>query len=76
MFGIESFSSILNQPEVCILSVGAIRQIPVVKNGQIVPGNMMKVTLTSDHRVVDGAVGAAFLKTLRELLEDPIRILA
>ena len=76
MLGIESFSSILNQPEVCILSVGAIRQIPVVKNGQIVPGNMMKVTLTSDHRVVDGAVGAAFLKTLRELLEDPIRILA
>jgi pyruvate dehydrogenase E2 component (dihydrolipoamide acetyltransferase) len=76
MFGIESFSSILNQPEVCILSVGAIRQIPVVKNGQIVPGNMMKVTLTSDHRVVDGAVGAAFLQTLRGLLEDPIRILA
>ncbi len=76
MFGIESFSSILNQPEVCILSVGAIRQIPVVKNGQIVPGNMMKVTLTSDHRVVDGAVGAAFLKTFRELLEDPIRLLA
>jgi pyruvate dehydrogenase E2 component (dihydrolipoamide acetyltransferase) len=76
MFGIESFSSILNQPEVCILSVGAIRQIPVVKNGQIVPGNMMKVTLTSDHRVVDGAVGAAFLQTLKALLEDPIRILA
>lgn len=76
MFGIESFSSILNQPEVCILSVGAIRQIPVVKNGQIVPGNMMKVTLTNDHRVVDGAVGAAFLQTLKALLEDPIRILA
>jgi len=76
MFGIESFNSIINQPDVCILSVGAIRQIPVVKNGQIVPGNMMKLTLTCDHRVVDGSIGAAFLQTLKALLEDPIRILA
>ena len=76
MFGIESFSSIINQPNVCIISVGAIRNIPVVKDGQIVPGNRMSITLTSDHRVVDGAVGAQFLQTLKALLEDPIRILA
>lgn len=76
MFGIASFNSILNQPEVCILSVGAIRQVPVVKNGQIVPGNLMTISLSCDHRVVDGATGAAFLQTLKGLLEDPIRILA
>ncbi len=76
MFGIESFSSIINQPNVCIISVGAIRNIPVVKEGQIVPGNRMSITLTSDHRVVDGAVGAQFLQTLKALIEDPIRILA
>jgi pyruvate dehydrogenase E2 component (dihydrolipoamide acetyltransferase) len=76
MFGIDEFTSILNSPEACILSVGGIKQTPVVKNGQIVPGNIMKLTLGCDHRVVDGAVGAAFLQTLKGLLEDPIRLLA
>lgn len=76
MFGIEEFTSIINQPDVAILSVGAIRQVPVVKNGEIKIGNTMKVTLSCDHRVVDGAVGSAFLVTLKGLLEDPVRILA
>ncbi|MFY0606996.1 MAG: pyruvate dehydrogenase complex dihydrolipoamide acetyltransferase [Cyclobacteriaceae bacterium] len=75
MFGIEEFTSIINAPESCILAVGAINQVPVVKGGQIVIGNTMKVTLTCDHRTVDGATGAAFLKTLKGLLEDPVRIL-
>lgn len=75
MFGIEQFTSIINAPESCILAVGAINQVPVVKNGQIVPGNVMKITLTCDHRTVDGAIGAAFLQTLKGLLEDPVRIL-
>ena len=75
MFGIEEFTSIINAPESCILAVGAINQVPVVKDGQIVPGNRMKVTLTCDHRTVDGAVGAAFLKTLKGYIEDPVRIL-
>ena len=75
MFGIEEFTAIINPPDACILAVGAIRQVPVVKNGQVVPGNTMKVTLSCDHRVVDGAVGSAFLKTLKELLEEPVRIL-
>lgn len=75
MFGIEEFTSIINAPESCILAVGGIKQTPVVKNGEIVPGNIMKVTLTCDHRTVDGATGAAFLKTFKELLEDPVRIL-
>jgi pyruvate dehydrogenase E2 component (dihydrolipoamide acetyltransferase) len=76
MFGIEEFTSIINQPDVAILSVGAIKQVPVVKNGEIAIGNIMKITLSCDHRVVDGAVGSAFLVTLKGLLEDPIRILA
>lgn len=76
MFGIDQFTSIINTPEACILSVGGIKQTPVVKDGQIVPGNIMKVTLACDHRVVDGAVGAAFLQTFKQLMEDPIRILA
>jgi pyruvate dehydrogenase E2 component (dihydrolipoamide acetyltransferase) len=76
MFGIDEFTSILNSPEACILSVGGIKQTPVVKNNQIVIGNIMKLTLGCDHRVVDGAVGAAFLQTLKGLLEDPIRLLA
>ena len=75
MFGIEEFTAIINPPDACILAVGGIKETPIVKNGQIVPGNVMKVTLSCDHRVVDGAVGSAFLKTLKGLLEDPVRIL-
>jgi pyruvate dehydrogenase E2 component (dihydrolipoamide acetyltransferase) len=75
MFGIESFTSIINSPESCILSVGAIRQVPVVKNNQVVPGNVMKVTMACDHRSVDGATGSAFLQTLRHLLENPVAML-
>ncbi len=76
MFGIDEFTAIINPPDACILAVGGIKQTAVVKNGQLVPGNIMKVTLSCDHRVVDGAIGAAFLQTLKSLLEDPIRILA
>jgi len=76
MFGIDEFTSIINTPESCILSVGAIKQVPVVKNNQVVPGNVMKVTLACDHRTVDGATGAAFLQTLRIYLENPVTILA
>lgn len=75
MFGIEEFTAIINPPDACILAVGGIKDVPVVKNGQIVPGKTMKVTLSCDHRVVDGAVGSAFLQTLKGLLEDPVRIL-
>ncbi|MEM9831502.1 MAG: pyruvate dehydrogenase complex dihydrolipoamide acetyltransferase [Bacteroidota bacterium] len=75
MFGIEEFTAIINPPNSCILAVGAIKQTAVVKDGQLVPGNVMKVTLSCDHRTVDGAMGAAFLKTLKTLLEDPIRIM-
>jgi len=75
MFGIEDFTSIINSPDACILSVGAIKQTPVVKNGQIQIGNVMKLSLACDHRVVDGAVGSAFLQTLKGLIEDPVRIL-
>lgn len=75
MFGIEEFTAIINPPDACILAVGGIKEMPMVKDGQIVPGNVMKVTLSCDHRAVDGAVGAAFLQTLKGLLEDPVRIL-
>ena len=75
MFGIESFTSIINAPASCIMAIGGIKQIPVVKNGQVVPGNVMNVTLTCDHRAVDGAIGAAFLQTLKGLLEEPVRLL-
>jgi pyruvate dehydrogenase E2 component (dihydrolipoamide acetyltransferase) len=75
MFGIEEFTAIINPPDACILAVGGIKETPIVKNGQIVPGNVMRVTLSCDHRAVDGAVGSAFLKTLKGLLEDPVRIL-
>ena len=76
MFGIDSFTAIINPPDACILAVGGIAQEPIVKNGQIVPGNVMNVTLSCDHRVVDGATGAAFLQTLKSLLEEPLRMLA
>ncbi|MCZ4223911.1 pyruvate dehydrogenase complex dihydrolipoamide acetyltransferase [Pedobacter rhodius] len=76
MFGIDEFTSIINSPDGAILSVGAIQQVPVVKNGAVVPGNIMKLTLGCDHRVVDGATGAQFLQTLKGLLEEPIRLLA
>jgi len=76
MFGIDEFTSIINSPDGAILSVGAIQQIPVVKNGAVVPGNVMKLSLGCDHRVVDGATGAQFLQTLKGLLEAPIRLLA
>lgn len=75
MFGVDEFTAIINSPDACILAVGGISQVPVVKNGEIVPGNQMKVTLSCDHRVVDGATGAAFLQTLKSLLEEPLRML-
>lgn len=76
MYGIEEFTAIINPPDSCILAVGGISQEPVVKNGAIVVGNVMKVTLSCDHRVVDGATGAAFLQTLKALLEEPLKMLA
>ncbi|MEO6981377.1 MAG: dihydrolipoamide acetyltransferase family protein, partial [Mucilaginibacter sp.] len=75
MFGVEEFTAIINTPDACILAVSGIQQVPVVKNGAVVPGNVMKVTLSCDHRVVDGATGAAFLQTLKSLLEEPVRLL-
>ena len=76
MFGIQSFTSIINQPNSAILSVGAIEEKPVVRNGQIVVGNTMTLTLACDHRTVDGATGAQFLQTLRQFLENPVTMLA
>lgn len=75
MFGIESFTAIINPPDSCILAVGGINEVPVVKNGQVVPGNIMKVTLSCDHRVVDGAMGAAFLQTFKNYMENPVAML-
>jgi len=75
MFGIDDFTAIINPPDACILAVGGIQEQAVVKNGQVVPGNVMKVTLSCDHRVVDGATGAAFLQTLKQFLEEPMRML-
>jgi len=75
MFGIEEFTAIINPPNACILAVGAIRDVPVVEDGEVVPGKRMKVTLSSDHRLVDGVTAAQFLNTLRDLLEDPMRML-
>ena len=75
MFGIEEFTAIINPNDACILAVGGIKNTPIVKNGEIIVGNVMKVTLSCDHRIVDGAIGSAFLKTLKELIEDPIKIL-
>ncbi len=75
MFGIEEFTAIINPPDACILAVGGIIDKPIVKDGAVVPGKMMKVTLSCDHRVVDGATGAQFLQTLKATLEDPIRLM-
>jgi pyruvate dehydrogenase E2 component (dihydrolipoamide acetyltransferase) len=75
MFGIANFTAIINPPDSCILAVGGIQKIPVVKDGQIVPGNVMTLTMSCDHRVVDGATGAAFLQTLKDYLENPVRML-
>jgi pyruvate dehydrogenase E2 component (dihydrolipoamide acetyltransferase) len=75
MFGIESFTSIINQPNSAILSIGAIVQKPIIKNNEVVVGNTMKLTLACDHRTVDGATGSIFLKTLKEYVENPVSIL-
>ncbi|MEL6390085.1 MAG: pyruvate dehydrogenase complex dihydrolipoamide acetyltransferase [Bacteroidota bacterium] len=75
MFGIEEFTAIINPPDSCILAVGSIIKKPIVKGGEIVVGNMMKVTLSCDHRVVDGATGAQFLNTLKNNLENPLQML-
>ena len=75
MFGIDEFTAIINTPDSCIMAVGGIEAVPVVKNGQIVPGNVMKVTLSCDHRVVDGASGAKFLQTFKKLMENPVLLL-
>ncbi len=75
MFNIEEFTAIINPPDACILAVGAIKQVPVVKNGMVQPGNVMKVTLSCDHRVVDGVVGSKFLNTFKALLENPVILL-
>ena len=75
MFGIDEFTAIVNPPDACILAVGGIQQVPIVKNGEIVPGNIMKVTLSCDHRVVDGAVGSAFINSFKNYLENPVLLL-
>lgn len=75
MFGIEEFTAIINPPNACILAIGAIRDVPVVKDGAVVPGKRMKVTLSCDHRVVDGATGAQFLQTVKQYLEEPLSLL-
>ena len=75
MYGIEEFTAIINPPDACILAVGGIKEVPVVKEGKVVPGVTMKMTLSCDHRVVDGALGADFLQTLKALLENPVLFL-
>ncbi len=75
MYGIEEFTAIINPPDACIMAVGGIRQVALVKNGQLVPGNVMKVTLSCDHRVVDGATGSEFLQTFKFLMENPVILL-
>jgi pyruvate dehydrogenase E2 component (dihydrolipoamide acetyltransferase) len=75
MFGIDEFTAIINPPDACILAIGGIKETVIVKNGQMQIGNVMKVTLSCDHRVVDGSIGSAFLLTLKSMLEDPIRLL-
>jgi pyruvate dehydrogenase E2 component (dihydrolipoamide acetyltransferase) len=75
MFGIEEFTAIINTPDSCIMAIGGIDQVPVVRGGQIVPGNVMRVTLSCDHRTVDGASGARFLQTFKQLMENPVLLL-
>jgi pyruvate dehydrogenase E2 component (dihydrolipoamide acetyltransferase) len=75
MFGVDEFTAIINPPDACILAISAIQAVPVVKNGAVVPGNIMKLTLSCDHRVVDGATGSAFLQTVKSLLEEPLRMM-
>lgn len=75
MFGIEEFTAIINPPDSCIMAVGGIKQVPVVKNDEVVPGNVMKITLSCDHRVVDGATGAGFLNTFKKYMENPVVLL-
>jgi pyruvate dehydrogenase E2 component (dihydrolipoamide acetyltransferase) len=75
MFGVDEFTAIINPPDSCILAVGGITEMPVVREGKIEIGHIMKVTLSCDHRVVDGASGAQFLQTLKGLLEEPVRML-
>lgn len=75
MFGIEEFTAIINPPDSCIMAIGGIQQVPVVKNGEVVPGNVMKVTLSCDHRVVDGVTGSEFLNTVKAYLENPVKML-
>ncbi len=75
MFGIENFTAIINPPDACILAIGGISNVPVVKNDEVLPGQVMKVTLSCDHRVVDGATGAAFLQEFKKLLENPVLML-
>jgi pyruvate dehydrogenase E2 component (dihydrolipoamide acetyltransferase) len=76
MFGIEEFTAIINPPDACILAVGGVKETVIVKNGAISTGHVMKVTLSCDHRVVDGVVGSLFLQTLKSLLEEPVKLLA
>lgn len=75
MFGIDEFTAIINPPDACILAVGAIKPTPVVKDGQVIPGNIMKLTMSCDHRTVDGATGAAFMQTLKSYLENPVMMI-
>lgn len=75
MFGIDAFSAVINPPEGAILAVGQVRDVPVVVDGAVVPGKHLALTLSCDHRVVDGAIGAAFLAELRRLIEHPLRVL-
>jgi len=75
MYGIEEFTAIINPPDACIMAIGGIQEKPVVRNGQIVPGHTMKVTLSCDHRVVDGVTGAEFLNTFKALMEEPALML-
>lgn len=76
MFGIDEFTAIINAPDACILAIGGINAVPVVRDGAVVPGHVMKVTLSCDHRVVDGASGASFLKDFKAFLENPLRMLS